>query len=150
MNAMEPLLAMSIRQPWLDMILIGAKILELRTWNLSLRGQVALHAPQRIDFVNAYFYGYREPWLLPRGKVVALASIADVWELDEKSWTSTLAAHRQPLPYYGGAYAVQLTNVQRLDRPISCRGRQKVFHLPDSIASRVLAESGAPAPTVNR
>lgn len=141
MRPMEPLLALSIRQPWLDMILKGAKTLELRSWNLSLRGQVALHAPQRIDFVTAYFYGYREPWVFPRGKVVALAHIAAVWELDEKGWTSALPAHRQPLPYSGGAYAVQLTDVQRLRRPIACRGRQKLFPLPDSIASRVLAEA---------
>lgn len=142
MTPMEILYAMSIRQPWLDMIVRGVKTLELRTWTNAMRGQIALHAAKKIDYVTACFYGYEKPWLLPRGKVVALAEIIDVFELDEESWIEEVGRHRQPLPYFGRAiYAIQFAQVQTLAHPITLRGRLNFFPLPPDAASRVLAEA---------
>lgn len=141
MTVMPILYAMSIRQPWLDMIVRGVKTLELRTWTNAMRGQIALHAAKKIDHATARFYGYKKPWLLPRGKVVALAEIVDIFELDEESWIKELGRHRQPLPYYGrGTYAVQLAQVQTLAHPITLRGRLKFFPLPPDVVSRVFGE----------
>jgi hypothetical protein len=64
------------------MTLRGVKTLELRAFEVHDRGMVALHAPSRIDFAAAYFYGYQEPWQLPRQAVVAWAEIVDVSEVD--------------------------------------------------------------------
>lgn len=140
---MDSLLGLSVQQPWLDMILRGVKTLEIRSFDVRARGRVALHAPWKIDFAAAYFYGYEEPWRLPRHKVVALAEITDVLELDEQIWASTLAQHRQPLPFSGGMYGARLENVRILERPISCGGHPRLFRLSESVTSRVLADVGA-------
>jgi hypothetical protein len=100
---------------------------------------VALHSPWRIDFDVAYFYGYRTPWLLPRGKIVALAEITEVLQLDPETWISALQAHRQPLPLSGGAYGIRLANVRTLERPVSYRGQPTLFVLPADVTSKVLA-----------
>jgi hypothetical protein len=139
---METLYAMSIRQPWLDMIVRGVKTLELRNWTDVMRGRIALHAARKIDDAAACFYGYEKPWLLPRGKVVALAEIVDIFEIDEKSWIEQIERHRQVLPYTGReTYAFQLAHVQTLTHPIALRGRLKFFPLPPDVASRVDAET---------
>ena len=135
---MEPLVALSIRQPWIDMIVRGVKTMEIRNWTVKRRGLIALHAPRRIDFSAAYFYGYKQPWTLPRGKLIALAEITDVVELDNESWVDLVQRHRQPLPMVDGAYGVLLDNVKLLERPVDCRGKQMFFPITGNILERVL------------
>jgi hypothetical protein len=135
---MEPLVALSIRQPWIDMIVRGVKTMEIRNWMVKRRGLIVLHAPRRIDFGAAYFYGYKQPWTLPRGKLIALAEITDVVELDNESWVGLVRRHRQPLPMVDGAYGVLLDNVKLLERPVDCRGKQMFFPITGNILERVL------------
>src|SRR5688572_6405445 len=130
------LLAISIRQPWLDMIIRGFKVIELRTWEMRERGTIALHAPRRIDFGAAYLFGYAEPWLLPTGKIVALADVVDVVVLDRESWCENVMKHRQPVPV-GGAYGIKLENVRVLKTPLAHRGHQMIFPLNEDVEARV-------------
>src|SRR5574341_1800306 len=134
---MEPLVALSIRQPWMDMIVRGAKAIEIRTWKVQRRGLIALHAPRRIDFSAAYLYGYRSPWTLARSKIVAVAEIADVIELNDESWLTFVTQHRQPLPMVEGAYGVVLKNVRPLERPVACKGQQMLFPLAEDVSEQV-------------
>jgi hypothetical protein len=134
---METLFAISIQQPWIDMILNGAKTLELRTMNVRRRGTIVLHAPWRIDFSAAYLFGYREPWKLPRGQVLAVAEIERVDLLEEEAFLDRLAEHRQPIPIGGGVFGIHLSNVRVLHTGVRCRGRQQLFPLPESVAERV-------------
>jgi hypothetical protein len=120
------------------MIVRGVKTMEIRNWTVKRRGLIALHAPRRIDFSAAYFYGYKQPWTLPRGKLIALAEITDVVELDNESWVDLVQRHRQPLPMVDGAYGVLLDNVKLLERPVDCRGKQMFFPLTGNILERVL------------
>jgi hypothetical protein len=120
------------------MIVRGVKTMEIRNWVVKRRGLIALHAPRRIDFSAAYFYGYKQPWTLPRGKLIALAEITDVVELDNESWVDLVQRHRQPLPMVDGAYGVLLDNVKLLERPVDCRGKQMFFPITGNILERVL------------
>ena len=133
---MDRLLAISIRQPWLDMIIRGFKIIELRSWEMRERGTIALHAPKRIDFGAAYLYGYAQPWLLPTGQIIALADVVDVVSLDRVSWCEKVIEHRQPVPA-GEAYGIKLGNVRILKRPVAHRGHQMMFPLYEDVVARV-------------
>ena len=42
--------ALSIRHPWVDLILAGSKTIEIRTWSTRYRGPVLLHAGNRTLF----------------------------------------------------------------------------------------------------
>jgi hypothetical protein len=136
---MQTLFALSIRQPWLDMVLKGFKSVEVRSWAIPVYTTIALHASQRVDFDIAYFYGYEAPWSLPRGGLLALAEIEEVRLYDEETWMSELFYHRQPLPFRGGSYGIRLTRVRLLKRPVMFRGSPMLFPLPEDIASKVLA-----------
>jgi hypothetical protein len=138
----DELFALSVRQPWLDMIVRGVKTMELRSWEVRRRGVVALHGPMRIDFGAAYFFGYQTPWHLPRGGIVALAEIAEVRSLAAETWEDTLSLHRQPVPMLGGAYGVLFTNVQALVKQVPCRGRQMLFPLDSQTISKIRAAGG--------
>ena len=133
----DELFALSVRQPWLDMIIRGAKTMEIRSWEVRRRGIVALHGPMRIDFGAAHFFGYKSPWLLPRGGILAVAVIMEVRPMSVESWGETLSMHRQPVPMVGGAYGVILGDVRKLAKPVPCRGRQMLFPLDSQTVSRV-------------
>jgi hypothetical protein len=134
------LFGLSIQQPWVDMITRGVKSVEIRSWEVRRRGLIALHAPWSIDFGAAYFYGYDSPWALARGKIVAVAEIAQVFPLNERTWRESLALHRQPLPLVEGSFGVVLEGVRPLGRPVACRGRQMFFPLPREVSERVLTQ----------
>lgn len=137
---MHSLVGLSIGQPWIDMILQGAKSMEIRPWSVKRRGQIALHASWQVDFPISYFYGYGKPWTLPRGKIVAIAEITDVILLDEKAWQNRIREHRQPLPFVGGSYGICLSNVRVLNPSVRCRGRPGFFPLPADVARRIFLE----------
>jgi hypothetical protein len=118
------------------MIVRGVKTMEIRTWPIKRRGIIALHAPKKIDFGAAYFYGYQRPWVLPRFKIVAVAEIAEVLSLDGDSWQAFLEQHRQPL-MVDGAYGARLANVRVLERPVAYGGRLGLFPIAEDVAERV-------------
>lgn len=138
----EPLAALSIRQPWIDMIVRGAKTIEVRDREIQRRGPIALHAPWSIDFAAAYFYGYREPWDLPRGRILAVAEIVEVVALDADSWRRLLRRHRQVLPRRRGSLGVRLERVRALERAVRCRGRPGVFGLGSRVERTVRRLAG--------
>lgn len=129
--------ALSIRQPWIDLIVRGAKTIEIRLEPVSWRGPIALHSPRRIDSAAAYFFGYESPWSLPRGGVLALAELVDVVDLDLAAWRRSLREHRQYLPCARGSYALVFRDVRRLRRKVSCPGRPRLFSLRPDVERRV-------------
>lgn len=40
--------ALTVKQPWADLIVIGQKDIENRTWKTNFRGRIYIHAGQRI------------------------------------------------------------------------------------------------------
>lgn len=47
--------ALSIQQPWAQLIVEGLKDIENRTWRHSLRGEILVHAGKRVD-TRAYIW----------------------------------------------------------------------------------------------
>jgi ASCH domain-containing protein len=137
---MSRLSAISIKQPWIDLILRGHKSMELRGWNVHHRGRIALHAPAKIDYFAASFFGYSEPWKLPRGKVLAIAEMDEVVLLDERNFNDYLTAHLQVIPANGPVFGIPLNQVQLLKNPVLTKGRLNIFPLDDEISKRILLQ----------
>ncbi len=124
------------------MIIRGFKFVEIRGWDVRRRGLIALHSPWRIDWGACYFYGYKEPWALPRGAIIAVAEIAEVNKLTNELSMEILHQHRNPLPQTGGSFAIVLKDVRSLRKPVRCRGRQYFFPLGDKVAGHVREYAG--------
>ena len=45
--------ALSIRQPWAELIVAGLKDIENRTWRTDYRGPVLIHAGMKIEPIDA-------------------------------------------------------------------------------------------------
>lgn len=143
---MESLLALSVQQPWADMIVRGVKTIELRTTEFRHRGLLVLHTSLTVDYPAAYLFGYWTPWTLPRQSLIGVVDVVDVIALDAARHLDLLSRHRQPVPRQGGTYGLVLTNPRLLPRPLALKGRPFPFRIPTALDEQVrqaIAAQGA-------
>jgi hypothetical protein len=120
---------LSIRQPHLDALLTGRKEFEYRTWKVSYRGPLLLHAGLRLDgrdVAEEYGYGPDEEFWI--GAVLAVCRLVSIrpdgaglfaWELTDRRELAV------PVPLAGrvGLFDVTLTPAQlRLAPRLRCKG----------------------------
>lgn len=120
--------ALSIKQPWAELILRGVKDVENRTWETAYRGQLLIHAGKRIDKealqTLSVEYEFKQ---LPTG-------ILGVCELVK---ASTVVRSRWHERGYTGFY---LENVRGFSQPIPFNGMLLIFDVPDELVRKVLED----------
>lgn len=133
--------ALSIRQPWVDLILRGEKTIEVREWRVKRRGAVLIHAAGTIDWKTMELFGYDDVLGLPRGGLLAVAEILDVFEFTRESWLEMMPRHRvvHP-PVREPTYGVLLGEIIPLSKRIPCRGQRMLFPIPHAIETRTRCE----------
>ena len=130
--------ALSIQQPWVDLILTGRKTIEVRNWrNVSQRGNILLHSSSKIDWKTAALLGYENLFGLPLKKIVGVAEVVDVVKLQDETRLSRLTEHWVLHPFYNEPLGLVLKNPTRFSRPIPCNGRLLLFELPEEVKERV-------------
>jgi len=84
--------ALSIRQPWADLIARGIKDVENRTWSTKVRGIILIHAGKRFDHEGyEWIQGFRPAALKPKdeydlGGFVGYAVLSDCVTQSESGW----------------------------------------------------------------
>ena len=71
--------ALSLKQPWAELILQGKKTVETRTWNTEFRGSFYIHASKQIDKEACDFFGINSD-SLQTGCIVGQANLSEVKE----------------------------------------------------------------------
>jgi len=123
--------ALSIRQPWAELILRGEKTLELRTWQVHYRGPLLIHAaaarrPQRVRQLGL------DPEALAYGALVGVAELVEIFPLNAEAYEALREAHRSDRPYPGPPlFAWRLARPRRFAQPIPWAGRQGLFTVPE-------------------
>ena len=110
--------ALTICQPYAEMIALGEKTIENRNWPTSYRGPLAIHA------------GKSRAWMDPDdlklypdmsfGFVVALAELVDCVQI------TRLPAHRADNEHANGPFCWLLENVRRI-KPVPAKGAQGLW-----------------------
>ena len=126
----------SLWQPWATLIAIGAKQYETRSWNVSFRGEIAIHAARTAnqlpiakmkpfcDVLAAA--GFTHPSMLPLGTVLCVATLVDCFRSEDIR--QFLSDQEKAFGDYGpGRYAWQLASVRVLATPIPARGQQGIW-----------------------
>jgi predicted transcriptional regulator len=67
--------ALSLKQPYAELILEGKKKIELRKWNTNFRGEFFVHASKNPDKESMKRFGFAT---LPLGALVGKANLVDV------------------------------------------------------------------------
>ncbi len=124
--------ALSIRQPWAELILQGRKTIELRTWQTNYRGRIAIHASQTVQEEDCLAYGL-DPARVVRGALVGTVELVDILALDEVSWEALRDQHLSLRDFSGPMYGWRVEDPQRLPQPIPMLGRMSLFNVPDEV-----------------
>jgi len=115
--------ALSLKQPFAELILSGKKTVETRTWNTKFRGEFYIHASKIPDEKAMKRFGFSE---LPTGVVVGTAELVDVIEYDEKNWKKDKRTCAEWMPYR--KYGFVLKNVKRI-KTFEAKGKLGFFNL---------------------
>lgn len=120
--------AISIRQPWAALIILGPKDIENRTWRTKHRGPLLIHASlgmTRDYYEGARSYAEQRQVAVPRfedlqrGGIIGMVDIIDCVGYSESDWfmgpIGFVLANPKPLPF------------------TPCRGALSLFDVPDSL-----------------
>lgn len=122
--------ALTLIQPWLELIVSHGKRTENRTYGTPYRGLLALHASARSDkpMIRAM---QSEGWsfpALPIGAVVAVAELVDVHSADDSACRCDAWAETGPRIHHW-----VLDVVQALPDPIRCPGARRLWTPPTHV-----------------
>jgi predicted transcriptional regulator len=104
--------ALSIRQPFAELILSGKKKIEYRNWNTEFRGRFYVHAPMVIEREAAALEKFDASKLVT-GAIIGKATL---WKV--------LHLRKQNVDYN---YGFLLKDPKRLKKPIPYTGQQRFF-----------------------
>jgi activating signal cointegrator 1 len=137
--------ALTLLQPWAQLVAVKAKRYETRSWNTHYRGPLAIHAslefPQssqalcRCEPFAGALLGNED---LPLGCVVAICDLAAVIPTSPPSDSLFPEAEDFPeseLPFGDfspGRFAWLLQNVRALENPIPARGARSLWEWDDT------------------
>ena len=121
----ESLRALTVRQPWANLIAEGAKAIEIRSWRTDYRGELVICAGARplLDLAKLIDIAVE-----PLGCVLCVVDLRDVRPLRRRDFFNACAA---PGPVEG-LFAWMLSRPRRLV-PRPTRGQLGLFSVPSDI-----------------
>lgn len=138
--------ALSLTQPWAELVVLGEKQWETRSWRTSHRGRIAIHAAKKVPVwalelaqSNRYFVDAIQnypPIKLPRGVIVGTVEVIDMKPTEDIRVHLTTKEHTFG-DYHSERWAWQLANPVELAEPIPCRGALGLWELPGDVQDKM-------------
>ncbi len=110
------MMALSVKQPWADLIVEGVKDIENRTWPTNRRGPLLIHASRQWDDSDyAHLFGEKKDFVF--GALIGIVDLVDCVTHSYSDW-------------FEGPYGLVLENAKKFIEPFFCKGRLRFF-VPD-------------------
>ena len=136
--------ALTICQPYAELIMLEQKLCENRTWSTPYRGLLLIHAGKSQGWLDSYS---PLPERMDFGAIIGVATLSDCvdfhpvgprnrggmarWMKPEQRW---LLDHE----HAEGPYCWLLENIRRFPKPYLFAGRQGLFDVPDAVANNLM------------
>ncbi len=117
--------ALSLKQPWAELILQKKKTIELRKWKTNFRGRFYIHASKSFDKEKLERYGLKN---LVTGAIVGEAELVDVKIYNNEEEFLKDSDKHMAKEFKYGKYGFILENVKRIN-PIPYKGRLNFFEI---------------------
>jgi len=132
--------ALSIRQPWAELIISGRKAIEIRSWSTTYRGRVYLHVPRKRDEQLEAHFGYNS---LPTGVYIGFFDLKAVVPFSFERWIKWKPNHLDPGNFQNGLFAWFIHNPVKFKVPVDGMGQLNLFEpAPDIIHQLEIASFG--------
>jgi hypothetical protein len=123
-------IALSIRQPWVELILQGRKTIEVRTWHTRHRGELWLHAGAQADAKALIRFSLNADDDLAFGALVGVCELYDCVEFTGDTWHHWRNRHLNENLLKKPHYAWFLRNPTRI-KPRPMKGRLGLMKIQD-------------------
>jgi hypothetical protein len=110
--------ALSLKQPFAELVVSGKKTIELRNWNTKFRGKFLVHSSKTPDKDAMKKFGFEE---LPCGFIVGSAELVDVKKY-ENDLEHSKDKNKHLADTSWGKYGFVLKNAKRI-KPIEAKGK---------------------------
>jgi hypothetical protein len=131
--------ALSVRQPWAELIISGRKPIEIRTWETDYRGRIWIHAGLHVDeALDAHF----QLGDLYRGGFIGSVELTSIDPIDARRWEVWRDRHHIAGPFQPDLFGWVLGSPRRLRSPVRAAGRLGLYRLqPEVLAQLSAADS---------
>ena len=129
-----PIKALTIRQPWAELILLGRKKYELRTWMTKYKGLLAIHASGKIDAEDARHFGL-DPEKLVTSAFVGFVTLKEVRPYTRED-ARLLKKRRAGYGWFPHNLSWVLKKPKRIS-PIEAKGQLGLFSAPKAVERRI-------------
>jgi len=126
-----PCPALSVRQPWAELIIAGSKSIEVRKWCTDYRGPLWIHAGRTEDVELGRKFGLVQ---LFKGGFIGRVILTTTVQFDSDRWSRWRARHLSDGPMPQIAYGWVLKDPVRLKEPLPAAGELGLFRPNDEIA----------------
>lgn len=148
-NKMAEIRGFSLTQPWAQLVVLGQKEFETRSWQTNYRGLLAIHASKgfpgwvkrlcQTDPMFASVLGTYWVKPLPLGAIVGTAGLVACRTIcaDSVLEFGLIRKEREFGDWSAGRYAWKLENPTVLSEPIPCKGSLGLWGLPPEIEEQL-------------
>jgi hypothetical protein len=133
-----PRLALSIKQPWAQLILLGRKSIEVRSWTTAFRGRIWVHTGRRPDETAQLLFRMEGPLFL--GGYLGAADIVSIEPFTRETWSRLRNRHLVPGAMPPGHYAWMLERNTLLHEPVPGPGQIGLFNVPEVLLQKLQAQ----------
>jgi len=120
--------ALSLKQPFAELVVSGIKTIELRRWNTHFRGDFLIHSSKIPDNLSMKKFGFE---VLPLGKIVGSAKLIDVKKYEDNfEHEKDKSKHLADSSF--GKYGFILGDLKRIDGPF-VNGKLNFWEFKDEI-----------------
>ena len=130
-NSNPRYVALSVRQPWAYLIVMGQKTIELRSWSTPYRGLLLIHAAKKVDEKAMRYFDLQDSGL-DTGCLVGGVELVDVIRMAPDTLRRRRWEHRGFGPFTGSMYGLVLQAPQVFSEPIPMLGSLGMFDIVDS------------------
>ena len=137
-RSMNTLKALTLWQPWGELILTEAKRFETRSWSTNHRGPLLIHAAKRFkreerewsDFLHAASWSDHDAETMPLGSLIGVCRLTEVYPSGHPVLREVMTSYEGEFgDFTPGRYAWALEDVQRFEEPIPWRGQQGLWNV---------------------
>ncbi|MDA2935759.1 ASCH domain-containing protein [Patescibacteria group bacterium AH-259-L05] len=121
--------ALSIHQPWANLIVQDKRVFEIRSWAPKYRGRLVIHAGLTVEKEECKRLGITIILENEVGCLLGTVDLIEIKRLTEKEWETCRPLHLEvgSRPYGDNTFAWRFENSYKFPVPIKYKGRLGLF-----------------------
>ena len=127
--------ALSVQQPWAELIISGRKQIEIRSWSTNYRGDCWLHTGKKRNPELEKLFSIEDPFT---GGFLGIIRLNLIITLDKQRWETMQERHLSPNTFIPGMYGWIFSNARRFKHPIPGPGQLRLFFPDKNIYSELI------------